>query len=235
MLTIIHGEDTAPSRNYYIELKHNSKSAVTLNGTTITSSDLTQSLSGDDLFGTSKDVFIEELLSKRKASKELDSLLSIINSQSSIVNVFLWESKSLTKRQLDQFKDATASNAAIAVKEFKIPSTIFTLLDNFKPGNGQELIKSFHQTLKDKDAEFVFFMLTRLVRTLLAIKENAQISEISRLAPWQKGKLDRQAKSFTTDQLIDLHSKLYAIEVGLKTSGLTQPLIPTIDFLLAAI
>lgn len=236
-ITIIHGEDIVPSRNYYYDLKSKSKGSITLDGAKITVTDLTQALEGQDLFGESKDIFIEELLSKRKASKEVDAIIETVLNSSS--NIFLWESKELTAKQAGSFKKAT-------IKIFKIPATIFALLDALRPHNGKQLLELFHQTLKDKEAEFVFFMLQRQVRILLALSSaqnhNSEldstyqtISEVSRIALWQKGKLGKQADMFTQMKLLDLHSQLFAIEYGLKTGTLPQPLIAAIDLLLLSL
>src|SRR5579872_371117 len=117
MITIIHGEDIAASRNYYYELKHNSTEQIALDGGSVVPSDLQQALSGDDLFGTKKDIFIEQIFSKRKPSKELDALVSLLTTHNS-APITLWESKELTKKQIDSFGNAT-------VRLFKIPSTVF--------------------------------------------------------------------------------------------------------------
>lgn len=233
MITIYHGDDTAESRNAYFTAKQKTTNATTLNGATVTLEDLQQALSGEDLFGDKKPIFIEDLLSKRKG-KDLDGLISLF--QSSIVNdqssIFLWESKTLTPKQAGLFKGAT-------IREFKIPSTIFAFLDLLRPGNGKMLVEQFHKTLEDKEAEFVLFMLTRQIRMLLALSAESHdgqtISEVARLAPWQRGKLDKQAKSFTKERLIDLHSKLYELEFGMKTGGLVLPMKESIDMLLLTI
>ena len=231
MITLIHGEDIAASRNYYFELKQQAQEPLTVDGATISPTDLQQALSGNDLFGTKKDIFIENLVSKRKSPKEVETLTAILIT--SDANSTLWESKELTKKQIENFGKAT-------VRLFKIPSTIFALLDALKPGNGKQLIELFHQTLKDKDAEFVLVMLQRQVRILLAlchpelVSGSQQISELSRLAPWQKGKLEKQAKLFTPEKLIDLHEQLFDLEKNMKTGGLSQSLENEIDFLLLA-
>lgn len=233
MITILHGDDTAASRDAYWNLKQKSLENITLDGATISQTDLQQALSGDDLFRNAKDIFIENLFSKRKPSKELDALASLIAQSKGAIT--LWESKLLTPKQIGNFEKATS-------REFKIPSSIFALLDALRPGNGKQLITLFHTTLESKDAEFVLVMLTRQVRILLNISTmndepsttNA-ISEISRLAPWQKGKLVKQASLFTTKHLLALHSKMFELELGMKTGGLSQPIADEIDFLLFSI
>lgn len=228
MIILIHGEDTTLSRNYYFDLKQKSPDSLLFDGATITLTDLQQALSGDDLFGTKKDIFIDNLFSKRKSPKEVEAFAAVLSDSSS--NITVWESKELTPKQAGLLKNAT-------VKLFKIPATIFAFLDALKPHNGKQLMQLFHTTLQDKDAEFVLVMLQRQVRILLAIYEVSEnvISEVARIAPWQKGKLEKQAKLFTTEELLALHEKLFYLELNMKTGGLTMPLADSIDMLLLSV
>lgn len=242
MLTLIHGDDTSASRNYYFDVKQIPGEKVTLDGVSVSPTDLQQVISGEDLFGTKKHVFIENLISKRKSSKDIESLVGLI--LASGADVTLWESKELTPKQVGLLKGAN-------VKVFKIPATIFALLDALKPNNGKQLIELFHKTLADKEAEFVLVMLQRQVRILLALssvipakagtqnkeldpgsQSGMTISELSRMQPWQKGKLEKQAKLFTIEQLVQLHTSLFDLELGMKTGGLTQSLENEIDLFL---
>jgi len=228
MITLIHGSDTAKSRNYYLELRQSAKDKVILDGEKITETDLLQALSGSGLFGDNQEIFIEELLSKRKSSKELDALLSTISDTSQ--KVTLWESKDLTPKQTSSFTKAS-------VKQFKLPTIIFTFVDALAPGNGKKLITLFHELLTYEEAIFALSMVQRQVRILLALQSQStqNISEVSRLAPWQMGKLKKQAGMFTLEQLIALHRQLYELELGQKTGGLSLPLDQAIDFLLLSI
>ena len=249
MLTIIHGEDIKNSRDFYLEEKRKNKNPITLDGTTLMLTDLLQALSGLDLFANNQTIFIDELFSKRKPSKELDAIAEIVKKTES--SVYLWESKDLTPKQLSNFKQAT-------VKQFKLPAVIFTFVDSLALGNGRKLTQLYHELLQTEDATFALVMLQRQIRLLLAIHPqsivipdligdpekdsrlrendaNSTISEVKRLAPWQKGKLQKQAKLFTTEQLIDLHTKLYELELGQKTGKLSLPLEQSFDFFLASI
>ena len=109
-------------------------------------------------------------------------------------------------------------------------------MDSIKPGNGPQLVKLFHQTLETAEIEIIFFMLIRQLRLLLALSEKEEtpesIDEIKKMAPWQKGKLHNQAAFFTQEQLLTLYQKLFVIEVGQKTGGLSSSLTSTIDFFL---
>lgn len=228
MITLIHGEDITASRNYYFELKQQIREQKTIDGVGLTPIELREAVSVQDLFGQSPTLCIENLFSKRKSSKEIEELAEIINGSPS--DVVLWEAKELTPKQVGLFSKAT-------IKLFKIPATIFALLDGLKPNNGKQLIQLFHTTLESKDAEFVLVMLQRQVRILLALQDPSkeQISEVSRMALWQKGKLDKQTKLFSKEELLELHAKLFQLELDVKTGNLVQPLGQEIDLLLLSL
>jgi hypothetical protein len=121
---------------------------------------------------------------------------------------------------------------------FKLPQTLFVFLDSFKPGNGKILIKLFHQTIETTEPEMVFFMLVRQIRLLLAVSEQARdetIDELKRLAPWQRTKLEQQAKQFGPEELKKIYARLFLIEQGQKTGNLPNTILTSIDFFLLSI
>jgi hypothetical protein len=229
MITVIHGDDIAASRKYFFDLKKKYPDARLMSSDSLTITDLTQELSGG-LFDENKQLFIEELLSKKAKSKEADAILSYLSEQSENHDIYLWESKLLTKSSLGKFKRVTD-------RAFKIPQTLFAMLDAVKPGNSQEAVALFHKALDGNDTEMIFYMLVRHLRILLAIKEpsNDQIDEVTRLAPWQRGKLSQQAALFTKDDLKKLYSDCYEIDRSMKTGTLPPSMTHTIDFLLASL
>lgn len=238
-MTLIYGDNVAESRNYYNSEKAKYSEKITLDGATLSLTDFLQATSNNGLFGDQQAVFIEELLSKRKSSKELDALISQV-SLTNATPIFLWESKELTPKQLKSFPSATT-------KQFKIPTTVFAFLDALLPENGKKVLMLFHALLQDEDVNFALFMLQRQVRLLLALhpqsvipdsdpgSTSAVISEVKRMAPWQKGKTQKQAKAFSKDALLALHESLYQLELGQKTGGLAQPLEASLDFLLISL
>lgn len=246
MITIIHGDDTSLSRNYFSELKQKNKDLVIFDGNKITITDLVQNIEGSGLFGNAKVIFIEELLTKlKKTDKTAKEILNFIDKNSKKFNFVLWEGKEILKRDLLLFKDAV-------VKFFKLPKNIFLFLDNLKPGNSKSLLNFFHQALDSGiKEELILFMLQRQFRLLLALlgshpersegsrdssplaqNDNGSIDEITRLAPWQMGKLQRQAKLFNLSDLIRVYKKLYKIEIAQKTGISSLSLTQNIDFLL---
>lgn len=230
MIIIIHGDDLTLSRNYFLDLKQKQKDAISLDGGKITITDLVQNIEGSSLFGDTKTIFIEDLLTKlKKTDKAAQEILNFVAKNSKESTFVLWESSVLLKRDLSIFEDAI-------IKIFKLPKNIFLFLDNLKPNNSKNLLNLYHQALSSGiKEELILFMLQRQFRMLLALSEpsvNEPIEELMRLAPWQMGKLDRQAKFFDHQSLKKIYEKLYKIEIGQKTGGLSLSLTQTIDFLL---
>src|SRR5258706_3092333 len=230
MITVIHGDDIVSSRNYFISQRGLSSDAVTLHGVTVNLNDVVQAVEGQGLFSEGRHIFIEELLSKRKAGKELTSILACLLENQKNNDIYLWESKDMTAKQLSSLKTVT-------IKQFKITKTIFQFLDTIRPKNGKTILMLLHKTLETEEIEFVFFMLVRQLRMLLALFEpgDESIDEVKRMAPWQKSKLQKQAKLFTIESLKDFYKKLLDIDIAQKTGGLALPLSETIDFLLLEI
>ena len=230
MITIIHGDDIFKSREYFHELKQKYKDFILFDGNKLTITDLVQNIEGSGLFGSTKTIFIEEFLTKlKKTNIESKEILDFIIKNAKSANFILWEGKEILKRDLSLFKDAV-------VKFFKLPKNIFLFFDNLKPNNAKNLLNLFHQALGSGiKEELILFMLQRQIRILLALSDPSNsepIDELIRLAPWQMEKLERQAKFFDQASLKKIYKKLYEIEIGQKTGGLSLSLTQSIDFLL---
>lgn len=234
MLILIHGSDTTLSRKYFLEEKQKNRDSVLLDAEAVNLTDLAQIFDGGGLFGETKYLFIEQFITKRKKSSDFETIVSQLEKYGHEHTIIIWESKELDRGALAVFKTAT-------VKAFKLPQTLFQLVDALQPGNGKTLVKLFHETIRNTETEMVFFMLVRQFRLFLGfmrIQHSSEpqaentIDEIKRLAPWQKSKLEKQANQFTPDQLIKLYNKLFQLEVGQKTGTLSSPLDSTIDFFL---
>lgn len=230
MITIIHGEDSASSRNHFHEFKSKYPDGRVIQADSITLTDLTQIFDGGDLFSTEKAVFLEGFLTKRKQSTDFDSLLNLIKEHTLHHTIVMWEGKELDRKTLSLFPHAT-------IKSHSLPQTLFQFLDNLKPNNGPQLIQLIHKTTEKTDIELVFYMLIRHIRLLIALKDERsdRIDELKRLAPWQSQKLQRQSRMFTNEQLVSIHTSLYEIEKGMKTGELSTPIDTAIDILLLEI
>jgi hypothetical protein len=230
MLTIIHGADTAASRKYFLDQKQQYADALLIDADKVNLTDLAQIFEGGGLFGETKFVFIEQLITKRKKSSDFKDIIEYLEKHADEHTIYMWENKELEISTTKAFKRA-------ALKPFKLPQTLFFLLDSIKPGNGKELVSLFHKTLNAAEVEMVFFMLIRQFRFLLSLSNPSEneIDELKRMVPWQKDKLRKQAELFTKEQLLTIYRQLYSLEYNQKTGNLTSPLPSAIDFLLLEI
>lgn len=228
MITVIHGDDTASSRNFFLSERENAINPLFFEGDKITMSETVQIFEGNSLFFEEKNVFMENFFSKRKPGKELEELIAYFKEIDNKNNVYFWEGKEIAKKYLNLFSKAV-------VKMFKIPQSIFIFLDSLNPGNQIKLIELFHKTLLTSEPEMVLFMITRQLRLLLALNSSnshENISEIKNLAPWQLGKLKRQSSFFSGNELTVAYQKLYEIDLEQKTGKSSLTLIQSIDFFL---
>lgn len=228
MITILHGDNTAASRNSFTILRQSSNNPVTLRGGSFTLTDLVQIFEGGELFAQNKDVFIEDLFAKIKKGQELEIFTEYLTNQGVEKNIVLWEGKILSKTQLGLFKNCS-------VQIFKLPTFLFSLLDGLRPNNTSFLIIQAQKVMNDIGEEILFSMLIRQIRMLLALREKASTEEVKKLAPWQRTKLTQQASSFTTEHLITLHKMLFLIDTTRKIGTNTLPLPASIDFFLLRI
>jgi len=211
MLKIIHGENQVASRKKLVELieqaKKQNKEIVNLNAEKIDRAKLESALLSESLFGHEKLLVIEGLYSLPK-SKKKDEFISLISSAS--IEIILWDKKLLTKTDLKKLP------AELENYEFKITPKMWSFLDNLStnPKAKNAMIKLFKESVEGDSAEFVFLMIARQIRILIQIKENNP----PKMAPFMLNKLNKQAKEFSLNKLLDLHQKLYLIDQKQKQS-----------------
>jgi len=221
---IIHGENTSQSRKKLQELIDGAKKAglslTRLEAKKLTPANLSENLGGSDLFGGDQMFIIEELhsLPTSTRKKELIELLS-----KSEENIILYEKKTLTATMLKKFASAQTF-------EFKVTNVMWELLDNLGTTDKKLLLTQLHQASEQNDSFLVFTMLVRQIRMLIQVKSGGQVAG----APFMIAKLKKQASKFTINQLLALHSQLFKLEIGQKTSTMAMDLASELDLLLFA-
>lgn len=231
MITIIHGEDIVTSRKFYIEERKKSSHAITFSGDNLNLTNLAQALFGKSLFDIAdEEIFIEDLFSK-KQNQQFNSIVSYLQKHGENVSIKIWESKEVSKKQLNNLKNTT-------IKLFSLPKPLFLFLNELVPQNNKKLIYLFHKTLEGTEAELVFYMIIRQFRLLLAIFGESQenkIDEIKNMHLWQKARLEKQASFFTETHLKNIYNCICSIEISQKTGASILSLPQAIDFLLLSI
>ena len=228
MITIIHGENLKESRNYFWEMRQKAKNPIFLMGENINLFDLMQILSNGGFFEDSKQIFIENIFSLKK-KEEKEKIIELLLKKEKENEIVFFESKEITPANLKIFKNAS-------IKKFDIPKIIFAFLDLIGIDK-KKSIELFHEILKTNDAEYVFFMLIRHFRIMLALSENSnnQIDELKRIQPWQRGKYLTQLKKIGIDKVKKFYYDLFLTDFKQKTGQNALNLIQTIDIFLLRI
>lgn len=209
-MIIIIGENTVESSKRLVEICDEYKAkGVAVNNfdqSELSLSKLRQELSPADLFGNTSFIVIKGLLSGAK-SKNKDRLIDFLKKQTP-QNVLLYETKNIHPSTARQFKGAVIEN-------FKVELNIFKFVEKIIPNNSKSTLVAYNDLIsKGAEPEYIFAMILRQIRLLVQIKTSPNLVT---LPPFSQNILRSQAQKFTTENLLDLHQKLYQIEVGIKS------------------
>lgn len=207
-IVILHGEHHVNSRSKLVELmeeaRQNGLQIAHLESAGLTAALLEATLGSQDMFGGEKLFVIEGVFSGPK-SKKKDELLGLVAKYADSNQIILWEAKKLTPAQAKKFPKAKE-------QLFALSSSLFEWLDSLH-GPVNRKLSLLQQACKQDGAEFCFAMLARQVRLLLLTKSGEPMKE----HPFVVKKLQQQARSFSEQQLIDLHEKLVLTDFHQKT------------------
>jgi DNA polymerase III delta subunit len=222
MLTLIHGDNQIASREKLTQLlsafRASDTEVLNLEADKLDRQILETALRSNSLFGQEKLLVIDALHSLPKSAKK-DELINLISDAA--IDIILWEKKSLGKLELKKLSsDATAF-------EYKSSKQLWTFLDSLQSSsaNKNRLLQLLHESCESESSEFVFLMLARQIRLLIQVSEGAPV----KLAPFMIGKLERQARSFSLEQLLRLHQQLFTIDLKQKQSKNRLPLAAELD------
>ncbi len=212
MLTIICGEDSVASRNYFLEQEKifRDKNFEIGNIDYKQVLELDESEASSASLFTQKRVYFTNSLNK-KVLKKLNGktekkIKDIIGSKE--IQIFDWEEET-TSRDLKSIK-------GIIVKEFKPSQNIFKLLDACYPGNLKQFIFGLNTLSESTEDIFIFIMLARHMRNILITKLGERLPK---LMSWQIAKLSNQAKYWKLENLINFYQGLHRIDVNSKTNS----------------
>lgn len=224
MLTIICGEDSISSYNYYASLKK-SYSEKDCEIIFISANDLGNIslwMGEAQLLFTQKQIFFTQNINK-KLSKKLNLKFNKIIEDLIVdknVEVISWE-EDLQSRFLKFPK-------GITIKEFKPTESIFKLQDSLYPGNLKNFLKIFKELVKTVDENFIFIMIARHLRNLILVKTE---QTVNKLQQWQVYKLKNQAAKWETEKLINFYDSFHRIDLLQKTSTSPFNLTKSLDML----
>ena len=224
MLTIICGEDSITSRNYFVDqqklLKEKDFEIVNVDYHQVLELDETGS-SESSLFTTKRAYFTNSLnkkVFKKISERNEKKIKGLIASKE--IQIFDWEEET-SSRDLKSIK-------GIIIKEFKPSQNIFKLLDSCYPGNLKQFITILKTISESTEDIFIFIMLARHMRNILITKLGERLPK---LMSWQIAKLSNQAKYWKQENLINFYQGLHRIDVNSKTNRTPYSIKESLDIL----
>jgi hypothetical protein len=210
MITVICGEDLVASRNYYFDLKNKYREKnyeikeINANQIEEVQKGLGESIS---LF-SDKIIFFTQNVNK------------VLNRKNSSMNRFIENLQKNKNIEIIDWEEGIGARnlkfpKTVIIKDFKPSQTIFKLLDSCYTTNKKNFVNQIN-SLPDKVEEgFIFYMLTRHIKTLLLIKSGEKPAG---MFDWQLYKLKKQASFWSLEKLILFYENLHKIDVINKTS-----------------
>lgn len=224
MLTIVCGEDSIASRNYFLEQEKNFRGK----NFEIVNVDYKQVFELDDAEASSSSLFDQKRIYftsglNKKALKKLNqknekTIMKIVASK--VIQLFDWE-EDVTSRDLKSIK-------GVNIKEFKPSQNIFKLLDSCYPGNLKTFVSILNTVSQSTEDILIFIMLARHIRNVLITKTG---EKLPKLMSWQIAKFANQAKYWKEENLINFYQGLHRIDVNSKTNGTPYSVKEAIEIL----
>jgi len=224
-MLILHGENTAQSRQYLNKKITNFKGEVIkLEGEKISLTELQQAVESQSIFFPDKLIIIFGLFS-RKPGKEKEKLLTYCRKEDPR-NLIIWEGKKIDGRILSHFSGAR-------VELFELPKIVYKFLDALSPiKRGYSLIL-LHRCLKRELPQRVFYFLCRHIENLITAADLGR-SGLKEFPSWKQEKLIKQAKTLGLERLIKIYEMLLEIDYQQKTGQSPFSLISSLDLLIAS-
>lgn len=222
MISIVHGDDTQKSFTHLISLTDKLSNVVRFEGKSLTGHEIDLAFQSTGLFENESSIVIHNFSKLPK-----DAMTKLIEkANSSKDQIFIWDDKKIDARAIKKFKNPQ-------VFEFQLPKYYFEYLDALKPRNSRPAVRSLQNLSKQLSGEQIFYSSIKRVRQLLMAKHGSQnFEELSKMSPWQLSKLEGQARVWEETKLRKFYTKLFELEVSLKSSNLPLNLVKHIDILL---
>ncbi len=208
---IYHGDDNFQSRRElsedlkkYPQIKH-------FESGEITAENLIQASGG--LFSQGNTALVLEKFFTLRG-KKLTQATEYIKKLNKSIDFFIWENKRLYPNMINKLPTKK-------VREFKLPNTIFKLLDSIGNTSHRQLLKYLESCFQTHPPELIFFLIQKRLRQMILAKIG---SDQLPGANWQKQKLYKQVKNLSEKLIITWYIKTIDIEWKNKTGRLGRNL-----------
>ncbi len=226
MLTVICGEDQETARKYLLSIKDTFKNkGYSLMDVLLADlSEVYKNSSGVvDLF-VQKTAYFVDRLSKQYKGRAKTPFKKVVEELSKDKNIHLvdWEGGK------SAYELSSLKKLAYSFAEYKPGKNVFQLLDACYPGNLKSFLSTLDIVLGTQDQTFVYTLLTRHIKKLIMAQDG---HFDSRTAPWQRGKLQYQAKMWKMKSLVNFYEGLIRIDVSTKSGNSTFDIRESIEIL----
>jgi DNA polymerase III delta subunit len=223
MLTVICGEDSVASFEYFNRLvnDYRSKNWQVQPLATALIPHLLTTAQEPGLFASEIIYTCERLnrsVARRKGDVMMEALTAI--SRDPTIHLLDWE-EGVAAREVKLAAIAT-------MKEFKPSNNVFQLLDACIPRNHLQFLSILNKVTNVKNEMLIYILLQRHVRSLVL---TATTGSPGAVAPWARAKLYSQAKQWGSDSLIAFYSKLLDIDTSLKSGRNPYGIKKSLDIL----
>ncbi len=209
---IYHGDDSFQSRRELTNALKGYPQVKRFEGKDISSEGIIQASGG--LFSQGNVALVlEKLFSLGK--NQFKEVNKYIEKLSPDYDFFIWQGKRLYPNQIKKIADKPKVN------EYKLPNTIFKLLDSIGKSNHNQLLTLLQGSFQTHPPEVIFYLVQKRLRKMILAKED---SEYLTGAGWQKRNLYNQVKGISTDLIADWYKKTVIIEYKNKTGQLGREL-----------
>ena len=168
MIRIFHGDDLTKSRDAYNQLLDNFKGDVLrLDSKQIDLNKINNFLEAKSLFADTKMLGLSNFFSIPKANK--DKLVKIF--QKTDTDICIWQDKKLNATDTKIFPKSVVTN-------FPLPNTLYTCLNQIRPKNLKNFVKSYNDALLTIPFDLLFYMIKRNLRKDIYKKYYLQVIEL---------------------------------------------------------
>ncbi|PIY72022.1 hypothetical protein COY87_03150 [Candidatus Roizmanbacteria bacterium CG_4_10_14_0_8_um_filter_33_9] len=235
MLTIICGEDTIKSREYYTSLKNSYiQKGYQIQSVQPSQIEEIQLWIGEsqNLFFDKHVFFVENLESRIIRSRGKKSIKPKKNNTKTIEDIVIDLTNNKTIDLIDweegkQAREIKLKNL-VEIKEFKLTTSIFKLQDALYPSNLTNFIQILNSVASYQDAQFIFLMLARFTRSLILAQDNLFTKTTQQ---WQQYKLKKQAFLWSKTKLIGWYEGMFRIDLTMKTGSNPFGIIKSLEIL----
>ncbi len=224
MRFVLHGENIPAIRNYILNLqeRHKATSKNEFSILDVSSNELSDLVSTPDMFGAKQIVVLDITKMGRMRPKEH---IEVITKASNDVVFVIIAQKQLPRTNIF-IKNANQLNAKVMSFQAPPPANVFKFVDLVFAKNRSASYKELKKLmLSGEDPIYIFSMLVYGLRGIAYAKFGSP--ELSKLPPFVRSKVTKQANNFEKEILFDLYNKFYEFDRGAKVGKVSpEVLVP---------